>query len=117
MKQIITLPVFALLTACAQTPEPITDYNAPYLGGKGDTAPRTSPRLTPRPPVEQNVCPEKSPRAGNPVKPGHEDALCYGDPSSPAPKEPEKPEPPSECTDAGQWIEGVRYARNETACA
>lgn len=47
MKRILL--VLPLLAACAPTPEPIQDYNAPYLGGKYDKAPVTSPRPKPRP--------------------------------------------------------------------
>jgi hypothetical protein len=32
------------LGACAPAPEPLIDYNAPYLGGKGDTLTRPMPR-------------------------------------------------------------------------
>ena len=55
------------------------------------------------------VCPVKSPRYGKAVRKGHEDILCYGDSQKPE-AEPEKPEPPTECTDASAWVPGTRLA-------
>lgn len=92
----IAFPALIVLAACVQQ-APIEDYNAPYNG-------KWSPRPEPRPERVQTVCPPKSPRAGKPVKAGHENVLCYGEPSS-APSEPEPKEPPTtECTDASKWL-------------
>lgn len=49
MKRTLLLTVAAFgLGACTSSPEPISDYNAPYYG-KGDKAPAAAPRPEPRP--------------------------------------------------------------------
>lgn len=60
MRKIFALATATALAACAQGPEPITDYNAPYLSGKG--SPVVAPvRPEPRPVTTQRrwaACPE-----------------------------------------------------------
>ena len=93
------LPLIFLI-ACTAAP----DYS--LISDDGPQGKVTRPE--PRPERVQTVCPPKSPRAGKPVRAGHEDVLCYGDPSD-APSETKEP-PSTECTDAGKWIPETRYA-------
>lgn len=107
MKHLIPA-AFLALSACATAPEPIADYNAPYLGGKGGTPPPQTPPVPPS--TDGKVkCPVKSPMPWKMVKPGHQDVLCYGDPTEPTPEPKEQPKE-VECTDAGKWLPNTQYA-------
>ena len=61
MRKIFALATATALAACAQGPEPITDYNAPYLSGKG--SPVVAPvRPEPRPVAQRRwlACPNSA---------------------------------------------------------
>lgn len=100
----LRLTPILFLAACAPATT-LIEPDRPYDG-------KYTPPAAERPSDEFNTCPVKSPRYGKPVKPGHEDVLCYTD-DKPTPE----PEEPTECTDAGQWIEGRRYALYQKVCA
>ena len=101
----ITLAI-ALLSACAQTAvQPISDYNAPLAGKAPVVPPQVIKRPKPRP---VGNCDDYD-KPGTPVRRGHEEALCRSD-DKPAPQPKPKKKPPTECSDAGKWRPGVRYA-------